>query len=299
MKTDINRYNIAFLILHYYTKEDTDKAIASIIDNCKSNHYDNYEIIVVDNGSKNGSGLELKNEYIKNSKIKVILNEENLGFSKGNNVGFRYIKQNFEADFIIMMNNDVIMIQPDFIPMLIQEYETSHFAVLGPKIVLPEGNSDYSRYSLQPIYVYRIEILKLYIKWFLNFIDKKEVIRNFRKNHQLEEPSVQKPLDERCENVIVHGSFMVFSKIYIEKFDGLCENTFLYGEEDLLFIRLQRNQMLSVYNPQMYVFHNEDSSTNAVTNNNKRAKILFTAKHRIIARKEIIKEIKKMRKDAK
>ncbi len=291
-----NNYNVAFLILHYYTIEDTKKCIESIIENCSKNEFKNYEIIIVDNGSKNNTGKKLEEIYQKNEKVNVIINEENLGFSTGNNVGFKFIKEKYDVDFIIMINNDIFMIQDNFLNLLFKEYEESSFDILGPKIVLPKGNNDYHRSKLQPIFRYRIEICKLYIKWLINFIDKKEFLRQIKnrfinKSYVKQENSI-KSEDIRQENIVIHGSCIIFSKNYIEKFDGLDEYTFLYGEEDLLYIKIISNNMKSVYNPKLYIFHNEDSSTNAITKNNKRSKILFTAKYGIIARKIIIKKIK-------
>ena len=48
---------VCFVILHFLTIEDTLKCINSI---CENIRYKNYHIVVVDNGSPNGTGLELK-----------------------------------------------------------------------------------------------------------------------------------------------------------------------------------------------------------------------------------------------
>lgn len=297
MLNKINKYKISFLILHYHTIEDTQESVESIIKNCGEIKFENFEIIIVDNGSKNKSGERLEKEYLDNKKIKVIINSENLGFSKGNNIGFKYIKEYCNSDFIVMMNNDIVIIQNDFIPSIIEEYEKSKFAVLGPKILLPDGKKNIHREKLPPIYVYRIENIKLYIKWFINFLDKYQILRNIKNKYVGEKQVKESNKKEiRKENVIVHGSCMIFSKEYIEKFDGLDEKTFLYGEEDLLYIKLIKNNLKSIYNPKLFVLHNEDSSTDAITNNDKRKKIMFVAKYQIIARKVIIKDLKKMKR---
>ena len=191
------------------------------------------------------------------------------------------------------------MIQKKFIELLCEEYKNSQFAILGPKITLPDNIKSFHRDRLEPIYIYRFEIFKLYIKWLINFVDKKEILRNFKRKHfkdQIYDKIEDDKNLERVENVIIHGSCIIFSKKYIDKFDGLDERTFLYGEEELLYIKIIKNNLKSVYNPKLQIFHNEDSSTNAITKNNKREKILFTSKYGIISRKEIIKQIKENRK---
>ncbi len=112
----MNRF--CFVILHYQTLNDTIECVDSILTNISS---PNFHIIVVDNGSPNKSGRELAGIYKENPKIKVILNEKNLGFTDGNNIGFKYAKQVYDADYIAMINNDTIIQQPDFIESIIKE----------------------------------------------------------------------------------------------------------------------------------------------------------------------------------
>lgn len=61
--------------------------------------YGNYEIIFVDNASKDDSVLWVKKNY---PKTKIIINKENLGFADANNVGYRVAK----GDYILFLNND-------------------------------------------------------------------------------------------------------------------------------------------------------------------------------------------------
>ena len=68
--------------------------------------YPNYEIIIVDNCSLDGTRgylIELEKQY--SEKVKVILNDTNLGFAAGNNLG---IKES-TGDYIILLNNDIIV----------------------------------------------------------------------------------------------------------------------------------------------------------------------------------------------
>ena len=130
------QYKFAFVILHYLTYEDTCNCVDSIEDHCKKF---NYDIIIVDNGSNNTSGEKLLDKYKNNSKIKIIISKENIGFAKGNNLGFEYAKTNLNPDFIILANNDTMLINDYFCSEIIKEYNISNFAVLGPKIILKDN----------------------------------------------------------------------------------------------------------------------------------------------------------------
>ena len=119
--------NIAFSY-----SEDTLKCIDSIRENVR---YKNYHIVVVDNGSPNGTGLELKARFKNDEHVTVILNSKNLGFAKGNNIGYSYARNELKSDFIAVINNDIFIEQPDFIELFIQRYNKKPYHILGPDIV--------------------------------------------------------------------------------------------------------------------------------------------------------------------
>ncbi|UCC61829.1 MAG: glycosyltransferase, partial [Anaerolineae bacterium] len=62
--------------------------------------YPAYEIVLVDNGSTDGS-IEFVRQHF--TQVRLIANEENLGFSKGMNVGL----QEAQGDVIVFLNNDL------------------------------------------------------------------------------------------------------------------------------------------------------------------------------------------------
>ena len=72
--------------------------------------YDNFEVLVVDNGSEDGSQALVKNEFLS---VKLIENEENLGFGPAVNKGF----EQAEGDYLLFLNNDLVL-QPDCIRQL-------------------------------------------------------------------------------------------------------------------------------------------------------------------------------------
>ena len=100
---------ICYLILHYKNIDETEKCINSIL-----NITQDGSIVVVDNGSGNHTGEMLQKKYQDNPRIKVLLLRKNVGFSKGNNYGYEWIKHNLDVKFIVVTNNDVVFNQSDF-----------------------------------------------------------------------------------------------------------------------------------------------------------------------------------------
>ena len=122
----------------------------------------------------------------------------------------------------------------------------------------------------------------------MNYLYLTPLIEYKRKKHKK-----TNEIDKVKENVILHGSCLIFSKDYISKFNGIDDRTFLYCEEELLYIRLLKNKMNSIYNPNIKVLHNEDGSTNYILKN-KRKKNIFVDKNLLRSNIILLKEIKKM-----
>ena len=166
-------YKFTFVILHYLTEKDTIACIDSIINNIE---YENYAIVVVDNGSVNQSGEMLLKYYSKNKKIKIIINHENLGFAKGHNIGFKYAKHTLKSDFIALLNNDTFVKQSNFIQRIIEKFGTTPFHILGPDIISTKDGRHQNPCpkTLQNMYNLKRHILNNRILLVLNyiFIDK-------------------------------------------------------------------------------------------------------------------------------
>lgn len=277
-----------FLILHYKVISETENAVESIL---SQNFRENYEIMIVDNGSGNDSGLKLKEEYLNCKNIHVIINDENVGFARGNNVGFKILKEKFACDFIIMINSDIKIIDEDFLRLIDDEYNESNFSVLGPMIILPNGNIDNCETKMPNIKQLKRNIFKNRIIILLNYINVYNLIVKIVKKINPNIYVKKDKKDKRLENVVLHGCCLIFSEKYITKFDGLDDRTFLYYEEQLLFNRLKKNNMLSVYNPNIKVIHNESATTKTITKNLKK-KNIFMSKNLIKSAKILINELR-------
>jgi GT2 family glycosyltransferase len=86
------------LILNWNLKDDTAECVASVLDS----DYTNYRVLVVDNGSSDGSPEYLRRAF---PGIEIIVNPANLGFAAGNNIGLRRALE-VGADHVFLLNND-------------------------------------------------------------------------------------------------------------------------------------------------------------------------------------------------
>jgi len=73
--------------------------LGDCLDSMKEQTFREFEIILVDNASTDGSVEFVKNNY---PEVKIVCNEENLGYGGGNNAGIRVAK----GEYIVQLNND-------------------------------------------------------------------------------------------------------------------------------------------------------------------------------------------------
>lgn len=281
------RTKIAFVVLHYRAIEDTRECIQSIFENidCKEVH-----VVVVDNCSPDDSGKILYEEFKDNKLVTVIRNEKNLGFSNGNNVGYKYAKYTLNVEYIVLCNNDILLIQKDFVKKIDEEFQNSKFAVLGPMVLTKDGRYTSSPSRIDPLSKVQVEeLLKYYSNCYkFNEAHLLKVYYLWRKLTGKKNKKTFNKYYQKQYNVSVHGCFIVFSKIYVDVFDGLNENTFMYGEEEILYKTLLNYKMKSIYTPEILVYHKEDTSTNLVHRSNY-SKKGFYYKNMIKATKVLLK----------
>jgi GT2 family glycosyltransferase len=117
---------VSIIILNWNQYQDTRECLLSLgkID------YPNYKIILVDNGSCDGSIDKIEKEFPRHVYIR---NYKNLGFTGGNNVGIKRALAE-GAEYVLLLNNDT-EVKPDFLSVMVAAAEKDiRIGVVGPKI---------------------------------------------------------------------------------------------------------------------------------------------------------------------
>lgn len=272
---------MTFVILHYNNIDETMECLDSL-------EKFNSNIVVVSN-SKDYDNLKM----IEKRVSKVIINEENIGFAKANNIGCKYAIEHFQPDFLCVINNDVIIEQKDFITQVEKLYKKYKFDILGPKI-LPEESD-----SCNPFYAYKTldevrarikyteKLIKIYQNKFLRLLLNiyLKVKAPFRK----EKKTTNGSSDQL--NVALHGCALIFSKKYYKKYNDVFYNgTFLFHEEEFLALRAKENNLVTLYSPKIELYHKEGSSLAKKFQKQKYDSLIFR-------NKEILKSLKLLEKE--
>jgi len=114
---------VSIVILVYNSTQMSKDSIDTVLNR---SFYPNKEIIVVDNASKPDTVRMLK-KYQNNPEIKLILNRENYGFAKGNNIGTRLAT----GDYIVLLNNDILA-TPGWLERLVYHASSKGVGLVGP-----------------------------------------------------------------------------------------------------------------------------------------------------------------------
>ena len=157
---------------------------------------------------------------------------------------------------------------------------------MGPKILLRDDEVCTMNGEMITLARLKKYLRNLKIKLFLNYLHIDELVLKMKKESIIDTSFV----DERREDVVLHGCCLVFSPVFIRKFDGLDEKTFLYCEEEFLYLKIKKNNMLTVYNPELLIYHNEGVSTKTVSKSNFK-KRRFRYKKLIEANKILLNEM--------
>ena len=121
---------VSIVVLNY----NAGKLLLNCIESIKKSSYQNIEILVVDNISSDNSQIECKKKF---PDIKLIQNDENLGYCGGNNEGIKKA----EGEFIIILNPDTI-VETNWIDELLNAQKEFGDGLYQPKILsLNEENT--------------------------------------------------------------------------------------------------------------------------------------------------------------
>lgn len=266
---------ICFVILNYIAFKQTAKSVDRVMGLTGRK-----KIIIVENGSPNESGEFLEHKYKDIEDVIILKNQKNLGFAKGNNIGYNFAKEQYDPDFIVVMNSDVEILQDDFGEAIRKSFEKNNFFILGPDIITaaesrhqnPQHAFDSSMNNLRKIQ--KKLILKNRFK--LLFWIRWKFFKNIRANRTVK-ANDQVPTHV-IEDVQLHGSFYVFSKLFIEKNDNcFYPKTFMYMEAQILYFLAKKDGYKMIFDPAIKVIHIDDVSTN-LTFNTRYKKAVFSNK---------------------
>lgn len=204
------------------------------------------EVIVVDNGSQDGSVAMLRK--IKQPFFHLIELPNNLGYGKANNIGLAQAN----GKYILYLNSDILLDNVDFVDLI--SYLEAHAEVGGltVRVNLPEGGIDPASHRGFPTiwrsfcYFSKLEALTFKIPYLNGIFGGYHLAScSLDTIHQIDAPT---------------GAFFLVRKTILDKLEGFDEDFFMYGEDLDLAYRIRNLNYSIVYYPSQSVTHLKSKS---------------------------------------
>ena len=223
---------LSIIIVSWNVVEDLSNCLKSIGENPLSGEF---EIIVVDNASTDGTVDVIKSDF---PEVKIIANNENLGFAAGNNRGI----SEASGAYVLLLNPDTI-IHPRSLDGLIGFMDdNADVGLCGPKLLNGDGSIQRSarRYPSFRGALHRHTAFKSlgvfkgeYKKWLMKDFGQDE----------------QKDVEQ------LMGAALIIRKSVLDKVGGMDERFFMYYEEVDLCYRIKQAGWRVVFLPGASITH--------------------------------------------
>lgn len=221
--------DFSIIIINYKTINLTLDCVESIFAHCPGG---NFEIIVLDNNSQDGSVAKLQNTF--GNTIKVVANESNLGFAGANNIGANLAR----GKYLFFLNSDT-KFTDNILPIIKTTFENHpDFSILGPQVLLADTKAQAGAYGHFPT---------------LLTLLSRQTKKNWKKNIQ----------PDLWQSDWLSGAALVIQKEKFQEIGGWDENFFLYFEDVDLCLRTQKTGGKIGICPGINIIHYGGSSLEA------------------------------------
>lgn len=220
------------IIVNYNDFTSTEKLINNIKDYRVID-----KIVVVDNHSSDDSPQKLKK--LKFPKLKVIINEENKGYSYAINTGAKYLIDEYKECNIIISNADVIIEKEEDIETLIKLLHRKNVGIVAPTI-LERGTKN---------------------RGWKNPTPKQEIILNIAYIHRFFRKKYLYYDDDYYQGDfsivdVLSGCFFLIQSKTLQAVNYLDDHVFLYYEENILAKKLQVKKKINLISNKVTIIHN-------------------------------------------
>jgi GT2 family glycosyltransferase len=231
-------FDLSISILNYNVKELLINCLDSVF---KDKNSKNWQVIVVDNASSDGSVEAVRKAY---PEVELIINKQNLGFAAGNNVGVKKTS----APVVLFLNPDTVIVDDAISKSLNFLLSNPDIGALTCRVELSDGRLDYSCHRGFPTpwnsFCYFLGFSKLFPKIKL-FSGYTATYLDVKTTHEI-----------NC----LTGAFLMVRKIAGEAINWWDETYFWNGEDIEFCYQLKRKGWKIFFYPEVKIIHFKGSS---------------------------------------
>jgi GT2 family glycosyltransferase len=258
------RPDISVIVLNFNTKNITIDCLKSVLEKTKDV---SFEIILVDNNSTDGSKSALGKYAKAIEKIELILNNENSGFTGGNNIGIKRAK----GRYVLLLNSDTLLFENSLKKMVEFMDKNPKVGVSTCKLLNTDGTNQGSGGYFP--YLHRL------FTWMF-FIDDLPFISALMKS--VHPKPASELFNTKHEQDWVTGAFFLIRSETVKDVGLLDDDFFMYVEDLEYCYRVKSKGWKVFYTPETAITHiggASGASVNTIVREIKNLK-LFYKKHR-------------------
>jgi GT2 family glycosyltransferase len=239
---------LTIVIVSYNTKDLLLQCLSSIFEQTVET---DFEVIVVDNNSMDNSPEEVKARF---PLVKLIANEDNVGFAKANNQALRLMK----GEYALLLNPDTVVLDNALDEMVRHMESQRDTGVLGCRILSSHGSLQRAAYPPPSLWISLISMLNLerlapgradryYSRHLERFFPPHLTNRYYDEKYR----TLQKPFRVGW----VSGACLLIRKSTMKDIGLLDENLFLFGEDTDWCCRARQRKWRVMILPQARIIH--------------------------------------------
>jgi len=245
--------NVKVIIVNWKLKDETVRCLYSL----EKSTYP-CEVVVVDNGSKDGSTNYITDQF---PNIEIIELETNIGFGSACNYAIKRLLKQSNFDYVLLLNNDSV-IHPEMIGKLVDVAENQpEVGIFGPKVYYGNGPNQN-------------------ILWYAGARSRKSVLAAADTGRG---DIDRGQFDSRLQVDYVFGAAMLIRRSIFQRIGLFDERFFLYLEDLDFCLRTRQAGIPILFVPKAHVYHQGSASTRKDPALRKyhysRSTILFLRKH--------------------
>ncbi|WP_316633657.1 glycosyltransferase family 2 protein [uncultured Flavobacterium sp.] len=230
---------LSVIILNYNVRYFLEQCVLSVQEAVSTL---DAEIIVVDNNSSDESCLMMQNKF---PTVKLIQNNDNFGFPKGNNIGVAQAR----GKYVCILNPDTVVAEDTFTKILAFAERQTDLGIVGCKLIDGTGNFlPESKRGVPTPWVAFTKILGLYKAFPNTYLFNQYYAQHLSEN-------------ETGKVAILVGAFMFLKRDLYQELEGFDEDCFMYADDIDLSYRVLQKQKANYYFHETTVLHYKGEST--------------------------------------
>jgi GT2 family glycosyltransferase len=232
---------IGIVTINYNTEDLLKRLIGCLV----NQSYKNWILVIVNNSPGNDAINKVITSF-DDRRIILAGYNKNLGYSKGNNLGFRHLIANKlinKDDIVLFTNEDIVIKDKDFLLKSVGMINKLKCGFLGPKVINNDG-------SLMLPHIKKAGFLKC----LLHMGNNGKVDKIFRINRSLKGLSVPRKV------FLLNGACFFCKAADFIRAGMFDTNAFIYYEEELIYRKVFDAGIAVFYDPRLEVYHEHSAS---------------------------------------